>query len=153
MHKRSTNIPSSLVGETLTMLPPISVPTPKGLPRHATRALSPPLLPPGERLRFHGLDVVPNTLFSVSKDWGKGWWVSKGVQLCIVGAYEESLRICGLDVEDSAGLFQELDHQSILVRDCVEGPGQIAGRGILNNSERMFQIGAVPSCFSFEMNK
>jgi hypothetical protein len=48
------------------MLPPMSVPTPKKLPRKLTSADSPPEEPPDVSLRFRGLHVVPNTLLTVS---------------------------------------------------------------------------------------
>jgi hypothetical protein len=40
-------------------LPPMSVPTPSGLPRMPNNAPSPPLLPPAVRFRLRGQTVVP----------------------------------------------------------------------------------------------
>ena len=46
--------------------PPPSDPTPKGTRPAATAAAVPPLLPPGVRVRSHGLRVVPNVTLSVN---------------------------------------------------------------------------------------
>jgi hypothetical protein len=48
------------------MLPPPSVPIPSGEQPIATRAASPPLLPPGVRLRSYGFFVIPCKPLSVS---------------------------------------------------------------------------------------
>jgi hypothetical protein len=44
----------------------MSVPIPRGLPPKAIRADSPPEEPPDVTLRFKGLTVLPNTLFTDS---------------------------------------------------------------------------------------
>src|SRR5580658_5854247 len=49
--------------------PPPSVPTAKGATPAARAALAPPLEPPGERSRFHGLRVVPKAGLSVTTLW------------------------------------------------------------------------------------
>ena len=46
--------------------PPTSVPTPRGTHPVLTKAASPPLLPPGVRLRSQGLRVKPQTLLWLS---------------------------------------------------------------------------------------
>ena len=46
--------------------PPMSEPTPKGLPFMPIRAPSPPEDPPHVRFRLDGFDVLPNTLLYVS---------------------------------------------------------------------------------------
>ena len=46
--------------------PPESLPIPIGESNAAIAAASPPLDPPGVRVRSHGLLVLPNTLLSVS---------------------------------------------------------------------------------------
>ncbi len=56
------------------MLPPISVPTPRMLPRSASRAPSPPVLPPAVKWMLQGFSVLPKTLLSLSPvmiDWGR----------------------------------------------------------------------------------
>ena len=45
---------------------PISVPTPRGLPRNAIKADSPPEDPPEEVRRLRGFVVRPKTLLTVS---------------------------------------------------------------------------------------
>lgn len=47
-------------------LPPMSVPTPNGLPPKAIRADSPPEEPPEVSLRFSGFTVRPKQLFTDS---------------------------------------------------------------------------------------
>ena len=49
------------------MLPPVSVPMEIGTWYAATTAAEPPELPPGTRVRFHGLAVGPNAECSVDE--------------------------------------------------------------------------------------
>jgi hypothetical protein len=89
-------------GMELTMDPPMSVPIPKGEPRHAIRALSPPELPPGLNVRFHGLLVVPKMLFSVSRDCHK----SQSVAMESDGprTNKQGLRVGCLEIDDRASI-------------------------------------------------
>jgi hypothetical protein len=61
---RRVNMPVHAAG--IRRLPPISVPTPSGLPPKAIRADSPPDDPPEVNFRLRGLSVLPNTLLTDS---------------------------------------------------------------------------------------
>lgn len=50
--------------------PPRSVPTPRGVPRNANKALSPPEEPPLERFRLYGLLVYPNMALYQLQQYG-----------------------------------------------------------------------------------
>lgn len=56
------------------MDPPTSLPMPIGAHRDATRLASPPLLPPGVRLRSHGFAAAPHIAFTLS---GSILWKSR----------------------------------------------------------------------------
>lgn len=83
--------------------PPMSVPTPSGLPRRAMSAPSPPEEPPGVMYLFHGFVVRPKTWLYVSPHCARSARVG-------AGAHPEGLR----DVRADEG------HGTLLVEDLGE---------------------------------